>query len=193
MERIEGRDEIGPWVIGGEDRPDAKWGADPSPPPPPRQLRWAELIPLGCLGAVLIVFYLLFRLMNPSDWVEVTARSIPGDARAVFLIADSSGKATGLPGYDTKALPFTHRYPRVFTRDVGPVPLQWRDADRYGVLAEMRDGSWKLCWLGPGDLSKPWVWRHLVGGGSAEFRVPDPSRAEVPSTEFVDRLDLPPP
>lgn len=194
MERVEGRDEIGDWVIGGEAVPDAPRRSDP-PPPPPRQRPPSGLATLGCLSPFLIVFYLLFRLTNPSDWVEVTARSIPGDAREVYLIAETSGVAEGLICYHSKVLPFPDRYAYGFTRADGasiPVPIQWRDADRYGVVVRMLDESWRIRWLGPDDLRKPFLWRHLVGGGTAEFHVPDLAGADKPSPSFLDRLELPP-
>jgi hypothetical protein len=193
MERIEGRDEIGPWVIWGEDVPDAPRRSIPPPPSPPRKRPLTGLITLGCMSPFLLVFYLLFRVTNPSDWVEVTARSVPADARWVYLLAESEGRSRGLVPYHSKVLPFPDRYPCGFGRGGLPVSIEWRDADRYAALARMRDGTWKLWRLGPDDVRKPFVWRHVVGGGTAEFRVPDSSRAEVPTREFVDGLDLGPP
>ena len=195
MERVEGRDEIGPWVIGGDDVPDAPRNSAPPPPPPRRQQPPSGLRTLGCLSPFLLILYLLFRLTNPSDWGEVTVRSIPEDAHGAFVIAESSGVAEALKVYHSKVLPFAS-WVEPFGRNSvtgswDPMDLAWRDADRYGVLSHGRDGSWKLWWLGPGDVRKPWIFRHL-GGGAAEFRVPDPTRAEVPTREFVDFLGLPP-
>jgi hypothetical protein len=60
-----------------------------------------------------------------------------------------------------------------------------------GVALALADGAWELRWFGPGDLEGPSVLRYIVGGGTAEVRLPDESRATSPTPEFLKQVGLP--
>jgi hypothetical protein len=149
----------------------------------------------GCLAVVAIAAYGLFRLANPSDWVEVTFRNLPQGTREPYLVADRPGGLRIMSPYVSMVLPFPLPV-RLGQQsgqgtDGGPVTdsVQWVEGRRYGLIARLDDGSWRLWWLGPDDLRRPLFIRHLVGGGEASVRTPDPEKAKILTEDEVRRLD----
>jgi hypothetical protein len=144
------------------------------------------------------------QLFSPSDWVDVTVRNVPPGLRQVYLIADGPDGPRALNWYFDKVVAFTAP-PRIGDQQWhsnGPAdqrfaPVQWPLARRYGAVAQRSDGTWELWWFGPDDLEGPSAWRYIAGGGTAEVRLPDRSRATSPTAEFLkqlgllDRLDTP--
>ena len=132
----------------------------------------------------------------PSDWVEVTVRNVPPGLRQIYLIADGPGGPRALDWYHAKLFAFTmparfgegwyHR-----TADQRVADVRWPLAKRYGALAQRSDGAWEVWWFGPDDLEGPSVSRYVVGGGTAEVRLPDESRATSPPPEFLKQVGLP--
>ena len=137
------------------------------------------------------------QLVSPSDWVEVTVRNVPPALRQIYLIADGPDGPRALDWYHAKVVAFTE--PARFGEewytnrpaDQRFAPVQWPLAKRYGALAQRADGAWELWWFGPDDLEGPSVSRYIVGGGTAEVRLPDESRATSPTPEFLKHVGLP--
>jgi hypothetical protein len=138
------------------------------------------------------------ELFAPSDWVDVTVRNVPPGLRQVYLIADGPDGPRALNWYFDKVFAFTTP-PRIGGQqwysnrpaDQRFAPVQWPLAERYGAVAQRSDGAWELWWLGPDDLEGPSVWRYIVGGGTAEVRLPDESRATSPTLGFLKQVGLP--
>jgi hypothetical protein len=134
----------------------------------------------------------------PSDWVNVTVRNVPPRLRQLYLIADGPDGARALNWYFDKLFAWTEP-PRIAGQqwysnrpaDERFAPVQWPLANRYGAVAQRADGTWKLWWFGPDDLEGPSVLRYIVGGGTAEVRLPDESLATSPTPEFLKQIGLP--
>jgi hypothetical protein len=151
------------------------------------------------LSAVLAVVLLVWlrNQFSPPDWVEVTVRRVPVGIRRLHLIADGPAGARTLLWYYSKVFPFTSdpgsredEWNWNTPPDVRQGSIQWPLASRYGVLAQRRDGSWMLWWLGAGDRKGPSLLRYVFGGDRAEVTLPDESRASAPSKQLLDRLGL---
>jgi hypothetical protein len=149
------------------------------------------------LSAVLAVALLIWvrNQLWPPDWVEVTVRRVPAGVHHLYLLADDRAGPRTLLWYHSKVIPFTSDpgsreddWNWNTPPDVRQGTIQWPLASRYGVLAQRRDGSWMLWWLGAGDLKGPSLLRYVFGGDRAEVTVPDESRASAPSKEILDRL-----
>ena len=78
-----------------------------------------------------------------------------------------------------------------YPEDQRVAPVQWQNARRYGALAQRSNGTWELLWLRPADLEGPSISRYIVGGGTAEVRLPDESQAVAPSRELLKQLGVP--
>lgn len=147
------------------------------------------------VGTVVVVALEAIRnVFNPSDWVEVTVTNAPPNVDAVYILADTPAGPLPLPWYHSKVIPLTFdpRESGGELRGNGSADVQWLEASRYGILAQMKDGTWLLWWLGPGDRQGPSILRYVVRHGAATLRVPDPARAEAPSADFMRRVGLPP-
>ncbi len=155
--------------------------------------------PLGCWIAITLAGVLvlsILRFFHPPDWVDVTVGPFPVGRWEYFLLAEDSGGVEPLAYYETKVFPFT----MMPGKDISGMEVsgnqwhtysyQWRDASRYGVLARGGDGRWLLWWLRPDEVRGPSLLRYIVGGGTADLRIPDESRAEIPTPQFLDRLGL---
>jgi hypothetical protein len=150
-------------------------------------------VALAVLGSVRNFF-------SPPDWVEVTVQNAPSNIDGIYIIAETRAGPLPLPWYHSKVYTFTFDPRQAGSElDTGPdgvtrrADVQWIDAERYGILAQKKDGTWLLWWLGPGGRQGPSILRYLNGGGSATLRVPDdPARAEIPSEDFMRRVGLPP-
>jgi hypothetical protein len=153
---------------------------------------------LGVVLAVLLLLYIMRLPFAPSDWVEVTVRNVPKGLRQIYLIADRREGVRALNTYHAKVAAFTEDPRRGGQGWYSNSPegerfgeKQWPNAHRYGALAQRPDGTWELWWLGPADLDGPSVFRYIVGGGKAEIRLPDESRAVTPSPELLKQVGLP--
>ena len=154
---------------------------------------------VAVVGVAFALAYAARQLFAPSDWVDVTVRNVPPALRQIYLIADGPDGPRALNWYHAKVVAFTEpaRMGQLWYRnwnrpaDQRFAPLQWPVAKRYGALAQRSDGAWKLWWFGPDDLEGPSVLRYILGGGTAEVRLPDESRAASPTPEFLKQVDLP--
>ncbi len=161
----------------------------------------------GCAWRLLLISPIVFLVllvvlitdkMNPSDWVEVNVRSLPSDADYWFVVAEDSRGISVLPLYYSKVFSFTH-YPdlsRLTTssdRDKSwwkeTQSLQWKSAERYGVLIRRRDEQWRFWWLKPEEIRHPSLWRFIISGQSAGIWVPGEDQAVIPSQEFLGQLN----
>jgi hypothetical protein len=137
------------------------------------------------------------EFVAPSDWVEVTVRNVPPGLRQIYLIADGPDGPRALDWYLAKVFAFTEpaRLGQEWywgrPADQRFAPVQWPLAKRYGALAQRSDGAWELWWFEPDDLEGPSIWRYIVGGGTAEVRLPDESRATSPTPEFLKQVGIP--
>ena len=128
----------------------------------------------------------------------MTVRNVPRGLRQFYLVADGPGGATGPQLVRFHA----HRLEREDPREGGQMwywnypddqrfaPLQWPDAERDSPRP-CPDGTWALWWFGSGDFIGPSPARYILGGGRAEFRLPDVSQATVPTRELLKRVGLP--
>ncbi|WP_165226107.1 hypothetical protein [Aquisphaera insulae] len=157
-----------------------------------------QMMALVAVAAVVLALVHGAReLVAPSDWVDVTVRNVPPGLRQIYLIADGPDGPRAFNWYFDKLLAWTessqlgqnwYRNPPSGQR-FGHV--QWPLAGRYGAVAQRSDGTWELWWLGPDDLRGPSAMRYIAGGGTAEVRIPDESRATSPTPEFLKQLGLP--
>lgn len=157
----------------------------------------------GCLIGLLIVAapcVFVYRVANPSDWVDVDVEPFPRGHDDFCLIAEDARGVEALPWYRSKVLPFEEPpflggtfYGGSYDHDGDgfiQASVQWREAKRYGVLVRLRDDRWRLWWLGPDDVQRPSLLRFIVGGGRAVVHLPAEDRAETPTPEFLKRLGL---
>jgi hypothetical protein len=157
--------------------------------------------PWGCVLGVmllLIVVLAIARFFSPADWVDVTVGPLPADYQGFCVLAEDSEGIGALPWYRAMVTTWTDDPFLSGTLDPGfwdvdndgfiPVSVQWRDARRYGVLLQKKDGRWRHWWLEPGEVSRPSPLRWVFGGGKAEMRLPPEARAIVPSEELLRRL-----
>ncbi len=154
---------------------------------------------VAVVGVALALASAARQPFSPSDWVDVTVRNVPPELRQIYLIADGPDGPRALDWYHAKVIAFTEpaRMGQLWYRnwnrpaDQRFAPLQWPVAKRYGALAQRSDGAWELWWFGPDDLEGPSVLRYIVGGGTADVRLPDESRATSPTPEFLKQVGLP--
>jgi hypothetical protein len=158
-------------------------------------VRWAlrgTLVP-----AAWGLFYVARQPFSPSDWVEIIVRNVPKGLRQIYLIADGRDGPRALNWYHSKVFVFEEpgidgqEWYRNYPEDQRFAPVQWQNARRYGALAQRSNGTWALWWLGPADLEGPSISRYILGGGSAEIRLPDESRAVAPSRELLKQVGVP--
>jgi hypothetical protein len=143
------------------------------------------------------VYYVVRQPFSPSDWVEVTIRNIPKGVRKIYLIADGPDGPRAFSEYRSKVVVFPVP-PRFEEEPFGDDPMyqyfdavQWPNAHRYGALAHRSDGTWELWWLGPDERDGPSISRYIFGGGTAEIRLPDESRAMTPSRKLLQHIGVP--
>ena len=158
---------------------------------------WRMMVVVAVVTVALALAVGAQQLVSPSDWVEVTVRNVPPALRQIYLIADGPDGPRALDWYHAKVFAFTQpaRFGEAWysnrPADQRFAPVQWPLAKRYGALAQRADGAWELWWFGPDDLEGPSLSRYIVGGGTAEVRLPDESRATSPSPEFLKQVGLP--
>jgi hypothetical protein len=144
-----------------------------------------------------VLFLCVRNFFSPPDWVEVTIHRVPDGVQHLYLIAEDRAGAHRLLWYHSKVFPSTSNPNSPLDEWNWNTPadqrrgeVQWLNAIRYGALAQRRDGSWILWWLGPDDLDGPTILRFIRGGDRAEIRLRDESEASAPSEEFLDHLGL---
>lgn len=159
------------------------------------------VFPWGCLIVLLMTVSLLLashRFFWPTDWVEVTIGPLPkGDETFCLVIEDAEG-IKPLSWYYSMVLPF-EQSPFVGGNFSGvgwkssheefvSVDVQWRDANRYGVLVYRPDGQWRLWWLNDRDLIQPTFMSRFYSDGKAEIHLPSESHAQTPSEQLLKTL-----
>ncbi len=143
--------------------------------------------------------FLISRTMSPSDWVDVKVGPLPPGTEVSCLIAEDAAGVGTLPWYHSKVFPFTMEP----SQSLGfwdshhdgfiTASVQWREAQRYGVLVHHRENDrWRLWWLEPGEVIRPSDMRFLVSGGKAEMHLPAEARGQVPTKQFLKRLGFSP-
>ena len=161
-----------------------------NPAPSKRKPNW------GCITAtigIVLVVYLVFRTLSPSDWVDVAVRPMPEGIEQIILIAEDSEGVEPLDWYESKLIPFTIPAHDGGWHDMGSefnYSVQWKRARRYGVLTKHRDDRWLLWWLEPEEVTRPSLMRYVIGGGRAEIHLPGEARAEKPSREFFENVGV---
>lgn len=154
----------------------------------------------GCLGLVLAAAGALyvygFASCNPSDKVMATFRNIPVGTIRLSVIAESDGKLDNVHWFGHYVLGVPSPIhpgdagfyrPAHLERDAS-WEIQWKQADRFGVVIQRDDRSWWVTWFDAGDV--PINGRTpVLGGGSAIFDLNN-GRAEPFPLEKVKDLGL---
>jgi hypothetical protein len=156
------------------------------------------MVAVAVVGIALVLLDVARQPFARSDWVEVTVRNVPRGLRQFYLIADGPEGPHALNWYHSMVTVWTDD-PRKcgqswywnYPDEQRFAPVRWPDAERFGALAQRRDGTWALWWLSPDDLVGPSPARYLVGGGRAEVRLPDASQARAPTQELLKRVGVP--
>jgi len=141
-----------------------------------------------------IPIFLIFQLISPPDWVDVTVGPFPKDSKQYYLIAEDSKGAGFLSWYHSKVIAFPEDpswgggYSDFDPDGFTTASVKWREARRYGVLIHRRDNQWRIWWINPQEMGLPSITRVIFGGGKAEMHLADEEHAQMPSRELMKRL-----
>lgn len=144
----------------------------------------------ACLACIRDIF-------SPSDWVMLTLRNVPVGAQQLYVVADRPEGIRALDFYFSMVTAHVeparlgHTWFPNRLEDGLVADVQWPVARRYGILCQRKDETWLLWWLDSKDRDGPSKSRYIEGGGKADIRLPDASKAVVVSRELLDQLDLP--
>jgi hypothetical protein len=180
----------------------AKGDESASPRPGPR-FRWSWLAPWSPPGCLLLLFlgtagFCLFvaRQIAPPDWVDVKIAPLPEGCKALFILVERTGRIEALSPYVSKvtAGALHANYPTGvlgfnFGNDPDASSVQWKPAERFGVLIRFEHSRDLLWWLHPDEIDRPAL-KWFFGSSRAEIRIPPIDRAEVPTNELLDQLGL---
>ena len=156
----------------------------------------ALLALLGMCGTLGILFY---RWCRPASKVDAVIYNAPPKSLFVWMVRETPDGPELLSLIVYKVGPVYLKPEPGWRGGFQPTTngsfeshnLDWQAADRYGVLAEVADGQWRLWWLTDDDIAirgRPWI----VGGGEVQVVLPPESSAEIPSADLLRRLKLPP-
>jgi hypothetical protein len=154
---------------------------------------WIWLCSIAFL-LVASVCWFIYQAISPSDWVRVTVGPFPADTDRWCLVVEDMEGVQSLKWYTAMVTAFAEdpsmiggfRLPdnsKSATDDI-----QWREAQRYGVLIRSQDKEWRLVWARSEHVIKPSILRYVFGGGTAEIPLHADDEVETPSKEVLKRI-----
>ena len=141
----------------------------------------------------------VYQAFDPPHRVRIFVEHIPVGVEFLSLVASADGEIVNLDWSPNSELqmPFTmHPAHCVWSSQDPSNPkvdwhayVQWRPAQRYGVVTRKTDGAWQVVWFAAEQVPLRGK-RLLLGGGRVEFDLAQ-ERAEPLVPDQVQRLGLP--
>jgi hypothetical protein len=148
------------------------------------------------LAVIVTPTLLIYSCNHPTDRVQVEVDRVPKEVFFLCIVGETPNGPVAFDWYVQHIFqPFTikaHNSP-YFDFDSGKPRLsasvQWKPADRYGVLMGKRGGEWRVYWFTPDQVNlRGHAWSS--NGRLAEFRLADAMEVATPSLELMNAVDL---